>query len=143
MPRKNTTRTKKQTVIRKRPIRSGAVSTLSRNKRITKRQMQWVVNRLVDALHPEKIILFGSYAYGKPNADSDVDLLVIVNCNERISVLTGNAYRAILDKTFPIDILVRTPQWMAHRLQLNDFFIHDVVKRGRVLYDSASSARLD
>ena len=133
----------KKRTIAKRALRSGTDSPLPRSKRITKRQMQWVVNRLVDALHPEKIILFGSYAYGEPTLDSDVDLLVIANSSERISVLTGNAYRAVLDKTFPIDILVRTPQWIARRLRLNDFFIQDVVKRGRVLYDNASNARLD
>lgn len=124
------------------PIRSGS-NTAPRSKRVTKRELRWAVDRLVEALEPEKIILFGSYAYGKPNPDSDVDVLIVKSSDERPTILTGNAYRSVWGKTFPMDILVRTPQWMQDRLEIGDSFIQEISKRGRVLYDRQSDSRLD
>lgn len=135
MPRKNTTRTKKQTVIRKRPIRSGNDYFSPKFRRVTKQQIQWAVDRLVEALHPEKIILFGSYAYGKPTRDSDVDMLVIMESDKRWPARTSDAYRAVRDKTFPMDLIVRTPEEMAQRLNIGDFFVQEIVERGKIVYE--------
>lgn len=128
---------------KRKHMRSGSGQASLRLKRVSEREMEWVVEQLVSSLAPDKIILFGSYAYGKPKAESDVDLLIITKSDERISVLTGQAYRAVLEKTFPVDILVRTPQWIAERLEINDSFIRDILERGRVLYDIKSRSRLD
>ncbi|VXD22463.1 DNA polymerase beta domain protein region [Planktothrix serta PCC 8927] len=84
---------------------------------------------------PDKIILFGSYAYGNPQNDSDVDLLVILPYE-------GNSFRKsweILNKIkpdFSIDLLVRTPVEIKQRLAWNDFFIKEIIEKGKVIYES-------
>jgi predicted nucleotidyltransferase len=94
-----------------------------------------VVQRLVAALQPEKIILFGSYGYGKPTPDSDVDLLVIL---ETIASSTDRylaVSRLLYPRPFPVDILVRTPREIEQALHKGDFFIEEIVSQGRVLYE--------
>ncbi|NJM09003.1 nucleotidyltransferase domain-containing protein [Candidatus Gracilibacteria bacterium] len=89
--------------------------------------------QIVREFAPERIILFGSYAYGEPDSESDVDVLVVMNHEQ------NNVYQAIeilnrLNPTFPIDLLVRTPREIEERLALNDMFLRDIVTRGRLLY---------
>ena len=109
-------------------------SARAKFKRVTRRQINAVVHKIVDEFNPEKVILFGSYAYGKPNIDSDVDMLIIAESNERPAQRATRAYIALHGKSFPMDILVRTPQELAHRLAIGDFFIREIVERGKVLY---------
>jgi predicted nucleotidyltransferase len=86
--------------------------------------------------HPRKIVLFGSYAYGKPTEGSDVDLLVIMrrtrDRGERVSVRIRHA----IPRAFPLDLLVRTPSDVAKRLRWGDPFICELLKKGRVLYEA-------
>jgi len=86
--------------------------------------------------HPHKIVLFGSYAYGKPNQDSDVDLLVIMDRTrhrgERMSVCIRHA----IPRDFPLDLLVRTPPDVAKRLRWRDPFICELLEKGKVLYEA-------
>jgi len=97
-----------------------------------------MAREIVREFRPDRIILFGSYAYGKPAADSDVDLLVIMPCR-------GNPLHKsleILRKTrvrFAVDLLVRTPQDVRQRLAWNDFFLREIIEKGRVLYESADA----
>lgn len=92
-----------------------------------------VSDQIAQEFQPEQIVLFGSHACGTPRADSDVDLLVVMP-------FAGHAaYKAleILDRVnppFPVDLLVRTPEELARRIALNDFFLRDVMTHGRVLY---------
>lgn len=87
-------------------------------------------------LRPRKIVLFGSYAYGKPTEDSDVDLLVIMGrtCDqgERMSVRIRHA----IPRDFPLDLLVRTPSDVAKRLRWGGPFISELLKKGEVLYEA-------
>ncbi len=95
-----------------------------------------VAERIVQEFQPERIILFGSYAYGTPTPDSDVDLLVIVP-------FEGKAPRKSLeilnkvDPKFSVDIVVRTPEQVQQRLAWNDFFLRDIMEKGKVLYEAA------
>jgi predicted nucleotidyltransferase len=95
-----------------------------------------VTERIVQEFQPERIILFGSCAYGTPTPDSDVDLLVIVP-------FEGKAPRKSLeilnkvDPKFSVDIVVRTPEQVQQRLTWNDFFLRDIIKKGKVLYEAA------
>jgi len=89
---------------------------------------------------PEKIILFGSYARGTANEDSDVDMLVMMDFPER-----RGAYKAIEITTnvhphFPLDLLVRKTSEVAQRIEEGDFFWMDILKEGVVLYDAAYEA---
>jgi predicted nucleotidyltransferase len=84
---------------------------------------------------PERIILFGSYAYGRPHADSDVDILVVMPARNELD----QAVRISLaiDPPFPLDIIVRTPKNMHWRLEEGDSFLREVVSKGKVLYEAA------
>jgi predicted nucleotidyltransferase len=94
-----------------------------------------VVQRLVLALHPEKIILFGSHAYGQPGADSDVDLLVVMETDERPAQRIARVSALLSPRPFPVDIVVRTPGELARDLRRTDPFMHEVVEKGRILYE--------
>jgi predicted nucleotidyltransferase len=91
--------------------------------------------QIVEQFHPDRIILFGSYAYGKPHKDSDVDILVVMPAHDEI-----NQAVRILERTnssFPLDLIVRTPHNLRWRLQEGDWFLREIVSRGTVLHEKA------
>ena len=91
--------------------------------------------RIAREFHPERIILFGSYAYGTPTDDSDVDLLVILPFEGKP---TRKALE-ILNKMNPrisLDLLVRTPEQVAERLNNQDWFMREIIEKGLMLYES-------
>ena len=99
-------------------------------------EIQAICDQIVQQFHPHKVLLFGSYAAGTPTPDSDVDLLVIMPFDG--SPIRKSAEIALrLRHRFPLDLLVRTPEFVARRLDLNDFFVRDIVQNGKVLYDAA------
>lgn len=93
------------------------------------------VQRIVQELKPEKVILFGSYAYGTPNPHSDVDLLVIMQTKASLKDRSWAASRLLLPRPFPVDILVKTPKEVEKALETGDFFLKEIMTRGKVLYD--------
>jgi predicted nucleotidyltransferase len=94
-------------------------------------------SEVVVRFQPEKIILFGSYAYGKPHADSDVDILVVMPArNELDQALRIDRF---IEPQFPLDLIVRTPKTMAWRLEEGDSFLREIVSKGKVLYEKADS----
>lgn len=93
------------------------------------------VERIVRELEPEKVILFGSYAYGAPTPDSDVDLLVILETDAPSKERSWAVSRLLIPRPFPVDILVRTPQEIAHKLAEGDFFLREIMTHGKVLYE--------
>ncbi len=102
---------------------------------VTAKALDEIVRRIVTSLRPEKIILFGSYGYGKPTNDSDVDLLVIMETSGRPADRYLAVSRLLRPRPFPLDILVKTPIEIAQALEKNDFFIREIVTRGQVLYE--------
>ena len=90
--------------------------------------------RVAEKFHPEKIILFGSRAYGTPHADSDVDLMVIMPARDT----TAQALRIgdALEAPFPLDLHVRTPAEWGWRLADGDMFIGVIAMRGKVLSEA-------
>jgi predicted nucleotidyltransferase len=91
--------------------------------------------RVAERFRPDKIILFGSYAYGTPHADSDVDILVIMPTRRELY----QSYRIDLacERCFPLDLIVCTPKTMSWRLAEGDSFLREIVTRGKVLYEKA------
>jgi predicted nucleotidyltransferase len=89
--------------------------------------------QVAERFQPDKIILFGSYAYGTPHADSDVDVLVIMPARNQID----QACRIddALDPPFPLDLIVRTPNNLAWRLRERDSFHTEILTKGKVLYE--------
>ena len=87
---------------------------------------------------PAKIILFGSYAYGKPTPDSDVDLLVVMPQNQ-VRRSMSVQMRWAVPRTFPLDLLVRSQREVRRRLAWGDCFLHEVTVKGKVLYEADHS----
>jgi predicted nucleotidyltransferase len=102
---------------------------------VTEEALQEIVHRLVTGLHPHKIVLFGSYVYGTPTADSDVDLLVIVDTQARPVDRYLCVSRLLRPRPFPLDLLVKTPEEVAQALDRGDAFMREIMARGRVLYE--------
>ena len=115
-----------------------SVAPLHIRRRIPMRAIRDVVKQIAEQFQPEKIILFGSYAYGKPRPESDVDLLVIMSTPLRNYEQAAQIARAT-DYHFGLDLLVRTPQQIVERMNLGDFFIQEIIERGEVLYASVDS----
>lgn len=96
------------------------------------------VKRIVSELKPEKIILFGSYAYGNPTHDSDVDLLIIMRTRKKRAERYVAVSQVLDPRQFPVDIIVKTPKEIVEALKGgrdNSFFIREIIKTGKVLYD--------
>jgi predicted nucleotidyltransferase len=93
------------------------------------------VERIARELNPDKIILFGSYAYGNPTPDSDVDLLVVMETSDSDTERYMKIARLLRPRQFPVDIIVKTPAEIAHALQSNSFFTQEIYTRGLVLYE--------
>lgn len=112
-----------------------APSRWYRGADVPMRLIRRFARRVADRFGPDKIVLFGSYAYGQPHADSDVDILVIMPARNQLD----QAFRihTEIDPTFPVDLIVRTPRNMAWRLAEGDSFLQEIVSRGKVLYEKA------
>ena len=94
------------------------------------------IERIVSKLKPEKIILFGSYAYGNPTPDSDVDLLVIMKTKAKEVDRYVAVSNLLYPRQFPVDILVKTPKEIkeASRKKGN-FFLREILTKGKVIYE--------
>jgi predicted nucleotidyltransferase len=90
---------------------------------------------LAKRFQPDKIILFGSHAYGTPHADSDVDILVVMPARNELD--QGFKIHWAILPPFPLDIIVRTPKNMKWRLEEGDSFLREVVSKGKLLYEKA------
>ena len=95
--------------------------------------IQTFSQKIAETFRPERIILFGSYASGQNTEDSDVDLLVILPFEE-MATEKAIAIRQQIKAPFPLDLMARTPQQIQKRLEMGDYFIHDIINKGRVLY---------
>ena len=95
------------------------------------------VKRIAETLRPEKIILFGSYAYGTPTPDSDVDLLVVMKNQKTHRANYLAVSQCLIPRPFAVDIVVRTPREIELGLAKGDFFIQEITERGKTLYERA------
>ncbi|MFH0775386.1 MAG: nucleotidyltransferase domain-containing protein [bacterium] len=109
------------------------------NYTVTGKFLRDVAERIACNLKVDKIILFGSYAYGKPHPYSDIDLLIIMKSKERESKRIINVSRLLQNREVPMDFLVKTPSEVKKRLSLGDPFIRKVLKEGKVLYEKENS----
>jgi predicted nucleotidyltransferase len=89
--------------------------------------------QVAERFQPEKIILFGSHAYGMPHADSDVDILVVMPCRNQLDQAVKISLA--IDPPFPLDIIVRTPHNMQWRLAEGESFLTEITTKGKVLYE--------
>jgi predicted nucleotidyltransferase len=102
---------------------------------IPRERIQAYCDAVAREFRARKIVLFGSYAYGQPTPDSDVDLLVVLPFRGN-AVAKAIQIRARFDTPFPLDLLARTPEFVAARLRERDMFIELVMSQGLVMYES-------
>lgn len=105
---------------------------------ITPAQIQRVSDEIARKFQPERIILFGSYAYGIPTEDSDVDLLVVMPFEGR-KAKKATEIRLAVRAGFAMDLIPITPERLKYRIEIEDFFLREVVEKGKVLYSAKSS----
>ncbi|MDO8805875.1 MAG: nucleotidyltransferase domain-containing protein [Elusimicrobiota bacterium] len=91
--------------------------------------------RLAEEYKPRRIILFGSYAYGRPGPDSDVDLLIILP-GKGTDLRRAVEMRLKLHPDFPLDLLVRSPMAVRKRVAMGDCFMKEILEKGKVLYEA-------
>jgi uncharacterized protein len=101
------------------------------------RRIKNLTSQIAREFNPERIILFGSHAYGEPSKDSDVDILVVLSFEGK-PVRKAIEIRNKVNAEMPLDLIVRTPEQLAERLAQNDWFMREIVERGRTLYEANS-----
>ncbi|ASC71777.1 hypothetical protein XM38_027310 [Halomicronema hongdechloris C2206] len=98
--------------------------------------LEQMTQRLVAALKPEQIILFGSYAYGEPTKDSDIDLLVILSESDEPRYRRARkAHRALRGMGIPKDILVMTRAEVDRQASVSSSLVGQALRQGKVLYE--------
>jgi predicted nucleotidyltransferase len=111
------------------------VPAIDDRDRIPEQVLAELIAQIAARFQPLRIILFGSYAYGKPVAESDVDLLVIMETSKRES-RQALEIRQYIQPLFGLDILVITPARLEQRLKLGDWFLREITTKGRIVYES-------
>src|SRR6266702_4166435 len=101
---------------------------------VTEALLADITPRLVAQFQPYQVVLFGSYAYGTPDLESDVDLLVVMDSDEPMVQRIRRVTEVAKVRFLPMDVIVRTPAEMAQRLAMGDFFLAEILKKGKVLY---------
>jgi uncharacterized protein len=112
------------------------VTPLPRRRRIPMPAIRAVVQQVAERFQPEKVILFGSYAYGSPTPESDVDLLVIMRTSLKQAEQAVRICQAI-EYHFGLDLIVQTPETLDRRLKLGDPFLTEILHTGKILYERA------
>jgi uncharacterized protein len=111
------------------------IPTIPNRTQIPQSVILSLVEQISILFHPQKIILFGSYAYGAPRPESDVDLLVIMDTQ-----LSELEQAAVICRTIPyrfgLDLLVYTPKRLTQRLEWGDSFLREIMQHGVTLYES-------
>ena len=101
---------------------------------VTKKDIQATCDDIVREFAPLQVILFGSYAYGTPTEDSDVDLLIVMDIPESETTRQAGEIWQRIPRRFSMDLLVRSPKEIAFRISHNDWFLREIAEKGEVLY---------
>lgn len=102
---------------------------------VTLRDIREIVQQIVERFRPQKVILFGSYAQGKPTQDSDVDLLVVMETNEQ-ALHAAARISAAIDHPFPLDVLVMSPEEFEETKAVVGGLAYPAHHWGKVLYEA-------
>ena len=96
--------------------------------------IDYVANKIIDNINPLKVILFGSYAYGTPKSNSDIDFFILMESQEKPVKRRINVSKLFLDRDYPLDFIVYNPVEYQKKIEQNDSFIKEINK-GKVLYE--------
>ena len=113
------------------------VPNANMRERIPQEAIDDTVRQIAEKFDPKQIILFGSYAYGHPRPESDVDLLVVMETPLKQSKQARQIRQAI-NYNYGLDLLVRTPTTLKQRLEWGDFFLREITEKGKVVYESVN-----
>jgi len=111
------------------------VPPLNKRKRIPMKTIRAIAKHIAEKFDPEQIILFGSHAYGKPTAWSDVDLLVVMDTPNGEMDAILEVGRSLPRTLFKVDIIVRSRETLERRKELGDWFLREITEKGKVLYE--------
>ena len=112
---------------------SAVIPKLYLGPNIPRRVIRAFAREVAEKFRPQKIILFGSHAYGEPHEGSDVDILVIMPARNELD--QALKIRLAISPQFPMDLIVRTPENLRWRLAEGDSFHTEIVSKGKVLYE--------
>ena len=105
------------------------------NKATVAQKLGKVVRTIVEKFQPERVILFGSYAWGEPGPDSDIDLLVIGQSKKQRIERERSVREALFPAGIPLDVLMYTPDELEKSINIHrNLFLEDIVRNGQVLY---------
>lgn len=103
--------------------------------KVTDELLNIITKRVIDAVHPEKVILFGSYAWGNPDESSDLDLFIVVPQSDQSSYRrTIPVYRALRGIGVPLDVIVQTHDEVEQSRNVITSLARKVLEQGKVLY---------
>ena len=102
---------------------------------ISESVIQDIVQNIVKAFDPEKIILFGSQVNGETRDWSDIDILVVMDYDSSSVLQAADISLKTKPQGIPVDFIVRTPEEISERLEMGDFFIRNILDKGRILYE--------
>ncbi len=137
MPRSKIMPKRLRTSTRRRAYAIPAVTPIGSDAPVSE-TLPKAVRRIARELRPQKIILFGSYAYGNPTPDSDVDLLVVMNTRASRKERFLAVSRLLRPRPFAVDIIVKTPGEIKTAIMNGDFFIEEIYSQGKVLYERSA-----
>lgn len=106
------------------------------DKATVDKKLPFVIKKITAEFKPEKIILFGSYAWGNPTPDSDIDLFIVKSTNKTKIEQGQIIERMLWGCGLPVDTLIYTPEEVQKRFKLNDFFMRNIFDKGKVLYSA-------
>jgi predicted nucleotidyltransferase len=105
-------------------------------EKITPELINYIVEKLVREIQPEKIILFGSYARGDFDMDSDLDLFIIKDAKESSRIMRRKIDALLRGRRFAVDLLVRKPKEVEWNFRAkNPFYLYHIFRDGKVLYE--------
>src|SRR5258705_11282798 len=104
-----------------------------RGDQVPRSVIRLFVRQVAERFQPDKIILFGSHAYGTPHEDSDVDILVIMPARNQLDQAVKIRWEVLVP--FAMDLIVRTPKNLGWRLDEGESFHTEIVTKGKILYE--------
>ena len=102
---------------------------------VTESYISDIVEKITRFYNPDKVILFGSYANGNTNDDSDIDLILIKETTSPKHIRTIDIYKQLMGIKFPVDILVYTPEEYEKALTDKFSFLSGAIKHSKLLYE--------
>jgi predicted nucleotidyltransferase len=114
------------------------VPPLNKRRRIPMKTIRAIAQHIAEKFNPEQIVLFGSHAYGKPTAWSDVDLLVVMDTPNGEMETSLEVMKSLPKLTFHVDVVARSREVIERRKKLYDWFLIDITEKGKTLYERSN-----